>query len=129
MAKPRTYMNRSGEAVGDLLAGLGRTPGDLLLVYDDLDLPLGRIRIRPAGSAGGHRGVASVLRVLGTEEILRVRMGIGRQPMPGDRKDFVLSDFLPEEEAELNGMIKKAGDAVTSILIDGVSKSMTMFNA
>ncbi|MBN2318723.1 MAG: aminoacyl-tRNA hydrolase [Acidobacteria bacterium] len=129
LVKPLTYMNRSGEAVHALMAALRRSPENLILVYDDLDLPLGRIRIRERGSAGGHRGLESILEVFGTEEIMRVRLGIGEEQMPDDKIDFVLSDFPPEKRIELDEMIIKAGDAVKSILSNGVSQSMTIFNA
>lgn len=129
LAKPLTYMNRSGEAVHVLLDGLDRSTKDLLLLYDDLDLPLGRIRIRQKGSAGGHRGMESIIAALETERIMRIRMGIGEERMIGDTKDYVLSDFPPEKQKELEEMIQKAGDAVKSIFRDGVSKSMTIFNA
>jgi PTH1 family peptidyl-tRNA hydrolase len=129
LVKPLTYMNRSGKAVHALMTALNRDPGNLILIYDDLDLPLGRIRIRRKGSAGGHRGLESVLDIFGTQEILRVRLGIGEEQMPDDKMDFVLSDFPAEKQTELDGMIIKAGDAVKSILTTGVSKSMTIFNA
>ena len=129
LVKPLTYMNRSGGAVHALLTALNRGPENLILVYDDLNLPLGRIRIRRRGSAGGHRGIESILEVFGTEEIMRVRLGIGEEQMPEDKKDFVLSDFPPGKRTELDGMITKAGNAVKSILENGVSKSMTTFNA
>jgi peptidyl-tRNA hydrolase, PTH1 family len=129
LVKPLTYMNRSGGAVHALLTAFNRGPENLILVYDDLNLPLGRIRIRRKGSAGGHRGLESILKVFGTEEIMRVRLGIGEEQMPEDKKDFVLSDFPAGKRAELDGMITKAGDAVKSILENGVSKSMTLFNA
>jgi len=121
-------MNHSGEAVYTLMTGLKRSKEDLLIVYDDLDLPLGRIRIRRRGSAGGHRGVESILRAFGTEEIMRVRLGIGEERESEDARNFVLEDFPPEKQTELDGMIAKAGDAVKSILKDGISKSMTIFN-
>ncbi len=129
LAKSLTYMNLSGEAVYSLMTGLQCGAEKLLLVYDDLALPFGRIRIRRKGSSGGHRGVESVLAALETEEIMRIRIGIGEEEMPEDTKDFVLSDFPPEKQTELNEMIHKAGDAVHSILQDGVSRSMTIFNA
>jgi len=129
LAKPLTYMNRSGEAVHALVTAFKRGPENLVLIYDDLDLPLGRIRIRRTGSSGGHRGLESILEVFGTEEIMRIRLGIGEEQMPDDKIDYVLSDFPPEKRTELDGMIIKAGDAVKSILDNGVSKSMTIFNA
>ncbi len=129
LVKPLTYMNHSGTAVKALLSAMGRKPEDLLLIVDDLNLPFGRIRIRERGSAGGHRGLESILDVFSTDEILRVRVGIGEEHVPEDKKDFVLSDFPPERQAELIGMIKHIGNAVKSMLSDGVSKTMAIFNA
>ncbi|MEJ2110496.1 MAG: aminoacyl-tRNA hydrolase [Acidobacteriota bacterium] len=129
LSKSLTYMNHSGKAVHSLMTGLKRNTEDLLLIYDDLDLPLGRIRIRRRGSSGGHRGVESVLNMVQTDEIMRLRMGIGEEHKAGDARDFVLSDISPEKQTELNEMIQKAGNAVKSILVDGISKSMTIFNA
>jgi peptidyl-tRNA hydrolase, PTH1 family len=129
LAEPLTYMNHSGKAVHVLLSALQRNPEDLLLVLDDLNLPFGRIRIRERGSAGGHHGLESILTIFNTDEILRVRMGIGEEQMPQDKTDFVLSDFPPGKQTELDEMIINADDAVKSILRDGASKSMAMFNA
>ncbi len=129
LAEPLTFMNRSGEAVKTLLSELQRTPKDLLLIFDDLNLPFGRIRVRERGSAGGHRGLESILILLDTDEIVRVRIGIGEDQMPEDKSDFVLSDFPPERQADLGDVIIKAGDAVKSIINEGVSKTMAIFNA
>jgi PTH1 family peptidyl-tRNA hydrolase len=129
LAEPLTYMNHSGKAVCDLLSAFQRGPQDLLVVADDLNLPFGRIRIRERGSAGGHHGLESILDVLNTDEIVRVRMGIGEEQMPDNKADFVLSDFPQQKHAELNDMILKAGNAMKSILSDGVSKTMAIFNA
>jgi peptidyl-tRNA hydrolase, PTH1 family len=129
LAEPLTFMNRSGNAVQALISTLRREPQDLLLIVDDLNLPFGRIRIRERGSAGGHHGLESILTILKTEEIVRVRMGIGEESMPEDKAEFVLSDFPQQTQAELDNMILKAGNAVKSILRDGVSKTMAIFNA
>ncbi|MBN1570511.1 MAG: aminoacyl-tRNA hydrolase [Acidobacteria bacterium] len=129
LAEPLTYMNRSGKAVDALLSTFQRKPQDLLLVVDDLNLPFGRIRIRERGTAGGHHGLESILNILETDEVVRVRMGIGEEQIPGDKSDFVLSDFPQQKQAELDGMILKAGNAIKSILSDGVSKTMAIFNA
>jgi len=129
LAKPLTFMNHSGKAVHVLLSALRRTAHDLLLVTDDLNLPFGRIRVRERGTAGGHHGLDSVLTILNTEEIVRVRMGIGEEHMPEDKADFVLSDFPQAQQAELDTMITRAGNAVKSILSDGVAKTMAIFNA
>ena len=95
LVRPLTYMNNSGKAVQVLLEALQRSPQDLLLIFDDLNLPFGRIRIRERGSAGGHHGLESILSALNTEEIMRLRIGIGEDQMPEDKSDFVLSDFPP----------------------------------
>jgi PTH1 family peptidyl-tRNA hydrolase len=129
LAQPLTYMNNSGIAIAELLAKLLRGPQDLLLLFDDLNLPFGKIRIRERGSAGGHRGLESILNALQTDELVRVRMGIGEENMPKDKADFVLADFPPEKQIDLDDMIVKAGNAVKSILRDGVSKTMAIFNA
>jgi len=127
LVEPLTYMNRSGDAV----AALGERFGcdSLLALLDDLSLPLGRIRVRERGSAGGHHGLESIMEALGTDEIVRVRLGIGEENMPKDKASYVLSDFPLEKQAELDGLITKAGDAVKSILKDGVAKTMSIFNA
>jgi len=129
LVEPLTYMNNSGKAVQVLLSALQQSPQDLLLISDDLNLPFGRIRIRERGSAGGHHGLESILRALDTEEIVRLRIGIAEDRMPEDKSDFVLSDFPPGKQAELNETIMKAGNAVKSILMDGISKTMAIFNA
>ncbi len=129
LAQPLAYMNRSGEAVQTLLSSLQRNPQDLLLVVDDLNLPFGRIRIRERGSSGGHHGLDSILAALNTDEIARVRIGIGEEQMPEDKADFVLADFPPERQAELDTLISKAGNAVKSILSDGIPQTMSIFNA
>jgi PTH1 family peptidyl-tRNA hydrolase len=129
LAEPLTYMNHSGKAVHALLSAFQRGPQDLLLVVDDLNLPFGRIRIRERGSAGGHHGLESILNIFNTDEIVRVRMGIGEEQMPEDKAGFVLSDFPQQKQAELDDMILKAGNAMKSMLSDGISKTMAIFNA
>ena len=129
LVKPSTYMNHSGKAVHALLTALQRSPLDLLVIVDDFNLPFGRIRIRQRGSAGGHNGLESILNMMKTEEIMRVRVGIGEESMPEEKADFVLSDFPPQRQAELDETIIKAGNAVKSILSSGVAKTMALFNA
>jgi peptidyl-tRNA hydrolase, PTH1 family len=129
LVEPLTYMNNSGKAVHLLLSALQRNSEDILVICDDLNLPLGCIRIRERGSAGGHHGLESILTVLNTKEILRVRMGIREEQMPEDKAEFVLSDFPPGKKTELDEMIRTAGNAVKSILRDGASKTMAIFNA
>jgi PTH1 family peptidyl-tRNA hydrolase len=129
LIKPQTLMNRSGEAIRLLLEQQERRLEDVLLVVDDFELPFGRIRIRKKGSAGGHNGLESVIRTLGTAEFMRVRLGIGEESMPSDKADFVLEDFPPARYADLKHMILRAADAVKMILTDGVSRAMAVFNA
>jgi PTH1 family peptidyl-tRNA hydrolase len=129
LVEPLTYMNLSGRAVQLILAANGRGPQDLVVILDDLNLPFGRIRIRERGSAGGHHGLESISGIVNTEEIVRVRMGVGEEQMPEEKSNFVLSDFPAERQRDLDEMITKAGNAVKSILMDGVSKTMALFNA
>ena len=126
LAKPQTYMNESGRAVRALVRRYGLAPQDLLIVYDDVDLPVGAIRIRPRGSAGGHHGMASVIEALGTQEIPRVRIGIGRPP--GDTAEYVLSRFSPEERPVVEEAVERAADAVETILREGIEVAMGRFN-
>jgi peptidyl-tRNA hydrolase, PTH1 family len=129
LAEPLTFMNVSGPAVAFLLARYGAAPQDLLLISDDFNLPFGRIRIRERGSAGGHNGLESIFRSLGTEEVPRLRLGVGEAEMPEDKAQFVLADFPPDRNKDLEEMIIKAGDAVHFILREGVSKAMSVYNA
>jgi peptidyl-tRNA hydrolase, PTH1 family len=129
LAKPVTYMNASGQAVRLLLEEYRLNNPDLVVVLDDLDLPLGRIRIRERGSAGGHHGVESIIRTLGSDEFVRVRLGIGEETMPLDKAEFVLSEVSPGRAAEWDEMIARAAGAVRSIVADGASRAMSMFNA
>jgi PTH1 family peptidyl-tRNA hydrolase len=127
LAKPQTFMNLSGPAVKGLLERYELTPGRLILVYDELALPFGEIRVRPKGSDAGHNGVKSVIGSLGTSEFSRVRLGI-RPEHVGDGAKFVLSQFKKAQMQEVDEMIARGCAAVESIIADGVEKSMTMFN-
>jgi peptidyl-tRNA hydrolase, PTH1 family len=129
LAKPLTFMNRSGEAVRLLLEESGLAVSDLILVVDDFNLPFGRVRVRRRGSAGGHNGLESVIRILDTGEFIRIRLGIGETDMPVDKAVFVLDAFPPGQREELREMIMKACAAVKMVLSDGVSRAMSVFNA
>jgi PTH1 family peptidyl-tRNA hydrolase len=125
LAKPLTFMNMSGRAV-QLLLGEGRVdPKEVILIVDDLNLPLGKTRIRERGSSGGHRGLESILRILDTDEIIRVRLGIGEENIPDDKAEFVLSDFPADRMAEVREMISRAVQAVQWIVTGGVSRAMS----
>ena len=128
--KPLTYMNLSGTAVMEALA-MTRTALDrTLIVLDDFQLPLGTIRIRPAGSDGGHRGLASVIASLGTEAVPRLRCGIGVDPLPGagGRREFVLRNFDAAEAGPARDMILRAADAARDFAVRGIGHAMTMYN-
>jgi len=128
LVKPQTYMNHSGEAAWNLLRYLPVEVKDLVVIHDDLDLPFGRIRIRNRGSAAGHRGVLSIIELLGDEGFFRVRMGIGRPPAGVDPTDYVLQTFSPEEVAQLEPIVSKAADGVESLLREGPHRAMGKFN-
>jgi PTH1 family peptidyl-tRNA hydrolase len=116
LVTPLTFMNVSGPAVGAALRALGSDPADLILVYDDLDLPLGTVRVRMKGSHGGHHGVQSVIEALGTSDIRRVKVGIGRPEARADVPDHVLSVFDAEELAAVETAVATACDRVLALL-------------
>ena len=127
LAKPQTYMNLSGQAVSQLLSWYKLTPADVLVIYDDLDLPLGKLRVREQGSAGGHRGMQSVIDHLGSQGVPRIRVGIGR-PVGEAPERYVLKDFLPDEWPIIADAIARATDAVRTTLSEGLVAAMTRFN-
>ena len=130
--EPQTFMNASGESLSLALAGCsGLNPErDLLVVYDDLDLPFGRLRLRASGGAGGHRGMDSVIDALGGSLFPRLRFGVGRPPESAeDVIDFVLSPFDPGESRALAARIDEAVDAVDSFLTRGIDRAMEIVNA
>ena len=127
---PETFMNRSGEAVAAAVAELGHTDiaGDLLVVLDDVDLPFGRLRLRAAGGAGGHRGLADVIDRLARSDFARLRFGIGRPPPDQETVDHVLEGFSTAERAVLPERILRAARAVEAALRLGVAMAMNEFN-
>jgi len=134
LAKPETFMNLSGLSVAALLEELELGIEDLIVLYDELAIPLGTIRIRERGSAGGHNGVKSISGVLGTEEWTRVRIGVGKQPIETGKavksggKDFLLSPMRKQEFAELDVALDLAVRAVEAVLTKGVGAAMNEFN-
>lgn len=128
LVKPLTFMNRSGQAVGSLLRRRGWGPGELVVILDDADLEKGKIRVRRKGSAGGHKGLMSIAEALGTEEFVRVRVGIGPRPRGEEMVDHVLSPFTAEERALVEEAVGKAADAVASLVRHGPDRTMTDFN-
>jgi PTH1 family peptidyl-tRNA hydrolase len=128
LAKPQTYMNESGQSVQSLLVKNEIAPEDLVLVYDELDLPWQSVRIRPNGSAAGHRGVDSVIRCAGTKEFPRVRLGVHGGRREKDGAQIVLAKLKRAHKEELDELLDYASQAVESIIAEGVEKSMAKFN-
>ncbi len=128
LAQPLTFMNASGEAVGRLMRLKGIEAPDLVVVLDDADLPLGRIRIRSKGGTGGHKGLASIVASIGTDAFARVRVGVGRPQVSADLVRHVLTPFSPAEADAAAAAVARATDAVACVLADGVSAAMNRFN-
>jgi PTH1 family peptidyl-tRNA hydrolase len=124
LAKPQTFMNLSGTAVAPLMEKHELKPEDLVLVYDELDLPWTGLRIKPKGSSANHNGVESVIRSLGTKGFARVRLGIHPGHPIRDGADFVLSSFKRQQEKELDELLGHAAEAVSSIIAEGVVKTL-----
>ena len=127
---PETFMNRSGEAVAEAVTelGLGDVASDLLVVLDDVDLPFGRLRLRPSGGSGGHRGLADVIERLGTRDFARLRFGVGRPAPEQDTVGHVLEEFSTAEQEALPGHIARASRALEAALCVGVRAAMNQFN-
>jgi PTH1 family peptidyl-tRNA hydrolase len=129
LAIPFTFMNVSGMAVSALLKKYKIDSEDLLVVYDDLDLEFGRLRIRPSGSSGGHRGLKSIIYSLGNQAFSRLRLGIGRPEADMDTAEFVLSSFNKEEKGRVKEIIQRAVECCCIWLTKGVTETMDVFNA
>jgi len=136
LAKPATFVNQSGAAVSCLVHSHNVVLSDLIVIHDDLDLPLGKIRLRSGGSAGGHKGIKSIISTLGGKDFCRIKVGIGR-PMKEDGTvvndedgivDYVLSDFTPREDDIIKAAIAQVAKAVQSILTEGITAAMNKFN-
>ena len=128
LAKPRTFMNNSGESIVYLLARFGAQPSDLLIVYDDMELPLGRLRIRTSGSDGGHQGIRSIIAALKTQEFPRLRVGIGPPPPGHDPISHVLGRFSEEESTVIAKAVKEVVAAVDCLLEENIDVAMNRFN-
>jgi PTH1 family peptidyl-tRNA hydrolase len=128
IAKPLTYMNNSGEAVAPLVHYFKVPLERMLVIHDDMDLPLGTLRMRPSGGSAGHNGMLSIFDKLGTNAIPRLRVGIGRPPGRMDPADYVLQDFPKSEEELLNMVIAQACEAVLAFITTGLEKAMNTYN-
>ncbi len=136
LAKPQTYMNSSGESVGRLVRKFNINLNNLLVIQDDLDLPLGKIRIRQGGSSGGHKGIGSIIDCLESESFLRLRVGIGRPSISqgstgisdADIVTYVLSDFTPEEKQIITQVIPGVSEAIFCLFTEGLTATMNKYN-
>ncbi len=129
LMKPTTYMNLSGEAVGEAARFYKLDPGHVLVISDDVDLPLGKLRIRTGGSAGGHNGLKSIIQHLGSDQFPRLKVGVGGKPHPDhDMADWVLSKLRGEDLKVMEEAVGRAADAVECYLRDGPQKAMNRFN-
>ena len=127
--KPQTFMNLSGEAVGEAARFYKLPPERVLVISDDVSLPLGKLRIRKGGSAGGHNGLKSIIQHLGTDQFPRIKVGVGQKPHPDyDMADWVLSKFAGEDLKTITEAIRKAADAVECLIQEGPDKAMNRFN-
>jgi len=127
LLEPLTFMNRSGLAVRKIMQKSNVFPETLIVVHDDLDLETGSLKIRKKGSSGGHRGIESIIQNIGTQEFIRVKIGIGRDPFVPAEK-YVLSKFGKDEMQVIKEVIERAVESVSSIINDGVEKAMNRFN-
>ncbi len=136
IAKPQTYMNRSGQSVSLLANKFNVSLDNLLVIHDDLDLPLGKIRIRQSGSAGGHKGVGSIITESGSQDFIRIRVGIGRptvvESYAEDKEaeviDYVLSDFTTDEARIITRVIPEVSEAILCLLNEGLTAAMNKYN-
>jgi PTH1 family peptidyl-tRNA hydrolase len=128
LLKPQTYMNLSGESIREAVEWYKIPPENLIIIYDDVDLTLGKIRVRPSGSSGTHNGMKSVIYLLQTDSFPRVRIGIGKAPDGWDLAGYVLSRFPPEERKLVDSAIEAAAEAAVTIIAEGVEKAMSRFN-
>jgi len=128
LAKPLTFMNDSGNSVGPLTRYFKVPLGNLLVMHDDLDLPLGSVRLRPQGGSSGQRGMASIINRLGTQEFPRMRLGIGRPPGQMDPVDYVLQPFLPQEVELKKMVLDQAADAAETFIRAGIEAAMNKYN-
>jgi len=129
LAEPLTYMNLSGESVRQLVDYYKIDPGEeLIVIYDDVALEPGKLRIRAKGSAGGHNGIKNIISHLGSQEFMRIRIGVGEKPKGWDLADYVLGRFPKEEEPTIREALEKAADACSVIMTAGINAAMNQFN-
>jgi len=128
LVKPQTFMNLVGRSVASLARYYRIPPSNLIVIYDDLDLPLGTVRIRPEGGSGGHKGMASIIAAMQSNQIPRMRIGIGRPSGKMDPAAFVLQDFLTEDAEFVEMTLHRSADCVHTLLFDGIEAAMNSCN-
>ena len=128
LVKPQTFMNLSGESVACFLKKTNRSSKKLIVISDDLALPLGSIRLRARGSAGGHNGLKSIIACLGTDEFIRLRIGIQPEHQLRDTKDYVLENFSKTDSEKVEEVLQHSAEAIRAVISDGVEKAMARFN-
>ena len=130
LAKPQTHMNRSGEAVSRLVKKFNISLDELIVIHDDLDLPLAKIRLSRGSSSGGHKGINSIIKELGSQDFIRIRIGIGRPPEASEDEiiAYVLSDFSPEQKKAITPVIPRVTEAILCLLTEGLEAAMNKFN-
>jgi len=128
LVKPQTYVNLSGESAGEILRFYKVPPENLIVIYDDVNLAAGRVRIRPKGSDGGHNGIKSILYHLKSDQFPRIRLGVGQKPPEYDLADWVLSKFTDEEIKVLSKTVDKVPDMVREIIVNGAESAMNRYN-
>jgi peptidyl-tRNA hydrolase, PTH1 family len=128
LVKPQTFMNVSGECVGPIMKFYKSLPDDLVVMYDELDIPFAQVRMKPSGGAGGHNGMKSIIQRISSQEFARIRLGIGRPPGRMDPAAFVLQPFATAEQIDVEEMIARAADAVEIWLREGVAIAMNRTN-
>jgi PTH1 family peptidyl-tRNA hydrolase len=132
LARPQTYMNSSGESVSRLMRKFNIDLNDLIVIHDDLDLPLAKIRLSFGSSSGGHKGIDSIIKELGSRDFIRIRIGIGRPDKAEASEDeiiaYVLSDFTPAEKRAIDKIIPQVSEAILCLLTEGLEAAMNKFN-
>lgn len=128
LVQPQTYMNLSGECVREIVDFYKLTNMDIIVIYDDISLPVGQLRLRKKGSAGGHNGIKNIISHLGTDEFYRIKVGVGEKPAEWDLADYVLARFDREDEPVIRDALEKASKACETIIQEGFEHAMNQFN-
>ena len=128
LAQPQTFMNLSGESVRALADYYKVGCEDIIVIYDDINLDVGQLRVRPKGSAGGHNGIKNIIAHLGTDEFPRIRIGVGNKPPEWDLVDYVLGRFPKEEEPLIREALERASKACECMIAEGIAEAMNLYN-